>query len=66
MKKINPHITDFTFRYAGPGRYQVTYMDHTGKNWTRIVSDMRLIEDTKNTDNPKRSRLEDLKRNVKF
>jgi len=66
MSKINPHITDFTFRYAGPGRYQVTYTDHKGKNWTRIVNDMRLIEDTMNSYKPRISRLEDLKRNVKY
>jgi hypothetical protein len=66
MKK-NLHITDFRFEPAGHGHYWVTYTSPvTNKSWRRLISDMTLIDDTKNEESPRMSRLEDLQRTVKF
>ncbi len=60
-------IYDFHFEFAGYGHYKVTYTSpKTGKQWCRTVSDMTLIDDTKNADNPKKKDLECLKRYVKY
>ena len=67
MRYRKPHITDFRFDFAGHGHYRVTYISPvTGKNWTRTIHDMTLIDDTKNTSEPRMDRLMDLKRTVKF
>ena len=59
-------LYDFTFEFAGHGHYKVTYTSPaTGKKWSRITSDMMLIDATKNADNPKRKDLEELRRLVK-
>jgi hypothetical protein len=42
-------IKDFDFEFNGYGRYRVTYMSpKTYKKWTSVITDMRLIDDTKN------------------
>ena len=47
-------ISDFSFLPSGYGHYKVTYTSPvTGKKWTRVTSDMPLIDDTKNADGPK-------------
>ena len=57
---------DFTFEFAGHGHYKVTYTSPaTGKQWSKTISDMTIIDDTKNADEPKRKDLEELKRRVK-
>lgn len=57
---------DFCFRPSGFGQYDVTYTSPaTRKNWTAHVTDMELIDRTKNEDFPKRKDLEELKRTVK-
>ena len=59
-------LQDFTFDYASPGHYYVTYTSPlTGKKWKRLVTDMTLIDATKNTNKPKRKDLITLKRYVK-
>lgn len=64
MKKIS--ITDFRFEFRGYGHYKVTYTSPvTGKQWTATTNDMPLIDDTKNSDDPKRKDLELLKRMCK-
>lgn len=64
MKKIS--ITDFRFEFIGYGHYKVTYTSPvTGKEWTATTNDMPLIDDTKNSDDPKRKDLELLKRMCK-
>lgn len=64
MKKIL--ITDFRFEFIGYGHYKVTYTSPvTGKEWTATTNDMPLIDDTKNSDDPKRKDLELLKRMCK-
>ena len=60
-KKIS--ICDFDFHFSGYGHYKVTYTSPTtGKQWRTTVSDMTLIDATKNADEPKRKDLETLKR----
>jgi len=67
MKYRKPVITDFQFIFSGHGHYQVTYTSPaTGKSWARIISDMELIDRTKNADSPRIDHLMDLKRTVKF
>lgn len=59
-------LRDFTFEYVSPGHYYVTYTSPlTGKKWARLVTDMELIDATKNTDNPKKKDLIILKKYVK-
>lgn len=58
--------TDFDFRPAGYGRYDVTYTSPaTGKQWTAEITDMELIDATKNADEPKVRDLEALKYHCK-
>ena len=59
---MKTEITDFTFEFSGYGHYKVTYTSpKTGKQWTKIISDMTIIDATKNEDNPKRVDLNHLK-----
>lgn len=54
--------TDFDFRSLRYGYYLVTYTSPaTGKQWTTAVTDMTLIDATKNADEPKVRDLEYLK-----
>lgn len=68
MKNFNRKISisDFSFEFQGRGHYKVTYTSHTtGKKWTATTSNMPLIDDTKNADDPKVKDLETLKRMCK-
>jgi hypothetical protein len=63
---MKTQITDFTFYFAGYGHYKVTYTSpKTGKKYTTTTTDMELIDATKNSDEPKRKDLEQLKRKCK-
>ena len=63
--RISKH--DFRFIPSGYGHYKVTYTSPvTGKSWTAITSDMPLIDDTKNSDEPKAKDLKYLKRLCKL
>lgn len=56
-------LRDFDFTFAGYGHYKVTYTSpKTGKQWSRTTTDMELVDNTKNSDEPKRKDLEMLKR----
>lgn len=58
--------TDFTFLPSGYGVYKVNYTSvKTGKTWSAKISDMELIDTTKNSQEPKKKDLETLKRTVK-
>ena len=62
MKRIID-LSDFDFKFAGYGHYKVTYTSPiTAKKWSKITTDMPIIDLTKNSDNPKRKDLEILKR----
>jgi hypothetical protein len=53
---------DFTFTLAGHGHYKVTYTSPaTGKTWSKVTSNMPLIDATKNCDNPTKVNLNNLK-----
>lgn len=66
IMKATISISDFTFRFSGFGHYQVTYTSPiTGKEWTKMVNDMPLIDATKNTDEPKKTDLTALKSLIK-
>ena len=61
--RTKTHILDFNFQFSGYGHYRVTYTSPaTGKQWSTVVSDMTLIDSTRNADEPKRKDLEALKR----
>lgn len=55
-------LSDFNFQLSGYGHYRVTYTSPvTGKQWSTVISDMTLVDATKNADEPKRKDLEALK-----
>lgn len=57
---------EFNFEFAGHGHYRVTYTSpKTGKQWSKVISDMELIDLTKNEDSPTKKNLNILKRAVK-
>ena len=60
-------LSDFTFRFRGYGHYEVMYTSPvTDRRWYRMITDMTIIDATKNADDyPKRKDLELLKRIVK-
>lgn len=56
-------LSDFKFQFSGYGHYKVTYTSPaTGKQWTATTNNMQLIDDTKNSENVKKVRLNELKR----
>ena len=63
---MKTELRDFKFEFVGYGHYKVTYVSPiTSKYWSKIVSDMQLIDATKNTDFPKRKDLNRLKQLIK-
>lgn len=59
-------IYDFRFEFIGYGHYRVTYTSpKTGKQWSNTITDMPLIDATKNVEEPKRKDLDELKRMCK-
>ena len=59
-------ISDFHFKFAGYGHYTVTYTSPvTEKQWERTITDMTIIDATKNEDDPKIKDLKHLKKIVK-
>lgn len=63
MKYPRIQLSDFAFRFAGYGHYEVTYTSPTtGKRWRRTTDNMPLIDATKNADGePLKKDLEHLK-----
>jgi hypothetical protein len=59
-------LTDFRFMFEGRGAYTVTYTSpKTGKTWTKYITDMGIIDRTKNADAPRIKDLDILKYIVK-
>ena len=59
-------ITDFDFQFVGYGHYKVTYTSPvTNKAWKNTITDMTLIDATKNEDQPKKKDLISLKKSLK-
>ena len=67
MKNRNKiHITDFTFEFAGYGHYKVTYKSNSrSRHWIKLITDMTIIDKTKNAEDPKTVHLNTLKKIVK-
>lgn len=64
--KTQIKLSDFSFMPSGYGHYKVTYRSPvTFKEWSKVTSDMPLIDATKNAEEPRRKDLEELKRLVK-
>lgn len=65
--KNKTQLSDFSFCFAGSGHYLVTYTSPvTGKEWKKTITDMQLIDETKNADNyPSQKKLNHLKKIVK-
>tara|TARA_R110001606_G_scaffold117070_1_gene246386 strand:- start:393 stop:596 length:204 start_codon:yes stop_codon:yes gene_type:complete len=54
--------SDFNFKFTGNGHYEVTYYSpKTTKKWSITITDMQIIDFTKNEDNPKQKDLRHLK-----
>lgn len=61
--KTKTQLSDFNFQFSGYGHYRVSYTSPaTGKQWSTVISDITLIDSTRNADEPKRKDLEALKR----
>ena len=59
--------TDFTFTQKGYGRYDVTYTSpKTSKKYTCSLTDMTIIDATKNQESPRQSDLKYLKQMCKL
>lgn len=57
----------FSFRFAAFGQYIVTYTTPTrGDYWRALITDMSLIDDTKNTEEPTGAALRRLRDAVKL
>lgn len=66
MKK-SIQLADFKFKPLAYGRYQVTYTSPiTLKSFIYITDDIKLIDVTKNSDNPKKIHLNQLKKECKL
>ena len=62
----NITIAQFDFAQAGYGHVRVTYTSPvTGKRWEKVTDNMKLIDNTKNADHPKRKDLLSLMKEVK-
>ena len=54
--------SDFNFKFTAHGHYKVTYFSpNTTKNWSKTITDMQIIDLTKNEDDPKQKDLKNLK-----
>lgn len=54
-------IYDFDFTLVGYGRYKVTYTNPSGREYTATITDMTVIDATKNSDSPKVKDLKELR-----
>lgn len=55
-------LSQFRFTPTGPGHYYVTYITKGGRQKGALVTDMQLIDATKNSDFPKGTDLDKLRR----
>lgn len=62
-------LEGFRFRLVSSGAYKVTYESDydrkIGRYWSAIITDMTIIDATKNAENPKRKDVERLRYLVK-
>jgi hypothetical protein len=63
---MKTQINNFSFEFTGYGHYKVTYTSpSTGKQWTKTLDNMGIIDKTKNADCPTMASLNQLKKLVK-
>jgi hypothetical protein len=63
---IKISIRDFNFEFAGYGHYKVIYTSpKSGKSWIKTITNMQIIDATKNADEPTQKDLNQLKYFVK-
>jgi hypothetical protein len=63
---MKTQINNFSFEFTGYGHYKVTYTSpSTGKQWTKTLDNMGIIDKTKNADYPTVASLNQLKKLVK-
>lgn len=63
MNKPKTQLSDFIFVFSGDGHYKVTYCSPvTGKQWTKTIDDMPLIDATRGAEDIKQKDLDTLKR----
>ena len=61
--KNNISISDFEFIFKGHGHYKVTYWSpKTNNSWSALITNMTIIDKTKNEEYPKKVDLNQLKR----
>lgn len=53
-------LSQFSFQFYGHGHYLVVYTTKTGREYKTVISDMTIIDNTKNSDSPKQKDLKDL------
>lgn len=59
----NISISDFSFKFVGYGHYKVTYQSPvTQKEWSKVTTNMSLIDETKNAEQPTKVALKHLRR----
>jgi len=60
---MKTQLQHFKFHFAGYGHYKVTYTSPaTGKEWSKTINDMTIIDRTKNADTPTAAALLQLKK----
>lgn len=59
-------LSNFQFRFLSAGHYRVTYTTQRGDYWVSLVTDMQLIDNTKNADWAKGVDIERLRNYVKI
>lgn len=68
MKTQRITLQDFYLIFVGAGHYRVSYFSPvTNKEWTKLVTDMTLIDEFKNTETSDhtQTRLKELRRLIK-
>lgn len=59
--------SQFRFRFTGHGHYLVDYMTANDRlRYSRTITDMQIIDATKNEEYPKQKDLKELRRQVKL
>lgn len=59
-------LQDFNFKFAGAGHYKVSYSSPQGKRkYSKTITDMTIIDRTKNAEEVKQKDLKELYRQIK-
>ena len=59
-------LQDFNFKFTGAGHYKVSYSSPQGKRqYSKTITDMTIIDRTKNAEEVKQKDLKELYRQIK-